>query len=375
MSALALTCDIPEGVIIEAGGIQRLADEVRQLTNDSVLLVSDSGIQAAGIVQLAEDVLTAADISFTTWLDVEENPTSATVAAGVAFAKQSPPGCIVGLGGGSSMDCAKGINFILTNGGTMKDYWGVNKAQKDLLPMIAIPTTAGTGSETQSFALISDPDTHVKMACGDTKARFRCAILDPELTLSQPQSVAVATGIDAISHALESAVTTRRTPESSAYSAQAWQLLSKNFKTVLNNPDNMDARHAMQTGAMFAGAAIECSMLGAAHSLANPLTTTYGITHGLAVALMLPHVIRYNNQVVSDIYSELCSHVPDSEDLADYIDQLIVLADIKQTLSSYDIPKTAIPQLAQDAATQWTAQFNPRPVDANDLQALYEGAF
>ena len=130
----------------------------------------------------------------------------------MAVAQRHDPELIVGLGGGSSMDCAKGINFLYTNGGRMQDYWGVGKATRQMLPMIAVPTTAGTGSETQSFALISDAKTHVKMACGDKKASFRVALLDPALTVSQPPRVTALTGIDAIAHALETYVTKVRNP-------------------------------------------------------------------------------------------------------------------------------------------------------------------
>ena len=138
-------------------------------------------------------------------------------------ARACQPDLLVGLGGGSSMDCAKGINFLYTNGGRMQDYWGVGKAQRPMLPMIAVPTTAGTGSETQSFALISDAVTKTKMACGDQKAACRVALLDPMLTLTQPARVTALTGIDAMAHALETYVTKRRNAASLVFSREAWR--------------------------------------------------------------------------------------------------------------------------------------------------------
>src|SRR5205807_2713074 len=155
-------------------------------------------------------------------------------------------------------------------------------------PMIAIPTTAGTGSETQSYALIADAKTHVKMACGDKRAAFRAAILDPELTLTQPKRVTALTGIEAIAPAIETYVTKRRNPLSLAFSREAWRHLAPNLPQILNEPNDLPARSAMQLGACLAGMAIENSMLGAAHALANPLTAAYGIAHGEAIALMLP---------------------------------------------------------------------------------------
>src|SRR5205814_3377280 len=212
---------------------------------------------------------------------------------------------IVGLGGGSTMDTAKGVNFLLSNVGSMADYHGTSKAQNPMLPMIAVPTTAGTGSEAQSYALISDPQTHVKMACGDPKALPRLAILDPGLTATQPPKVAAATGIDAIAHAVETAGCTKRNATSRNLSTQSWQLLESSYEQAITNPHDDEARAKMLLGAHLAGCAIENSMLGAAHATANPLTSEFNITHGLAVGLMLPHVIRFNANNGKNPYSDL----------------------------------------------------------------------
>ena len=163
-----------------------------------------------------------------------------------------------------------------------------------MLPMIGVPTTAGTGSEAQSYAIISDPKTHKKMACGDPKAAFRAVILDPCLTLTQPASVTTAAGYYAMAHAIESYVCTRRNPSSQKLSLEAWRLLEGHYERVLASPDDLDARAAMQLGAYYAGMAIELSMLGATHACANPLTARYGTMHGDAIAILLPHVVRWN---------------------------------------------------------------------------------
>ena len=209
------------------------------------------------------------------------------------------------------MDTAKGCNFVLTNGGTMRDYWGVGKAAQPMLPLIAIPTTAGTGSECQSAALIVDDETHQKMACLDPKVAAKIAILDPALTVSQPQRVTAYTGIDAIAHALETAVSTKRNALSSALSREAFRLCINAFPEVLQDPANIDARGRMLLGASMAGLAIENSMLGAAHAAANPLTATHGLVHGLAVGMMLPAVVRFNavDESSSATYSDLAKSV------------------------------------------------------------------
>src|SRR6185295_10786955 len=207
--------------------------------------------------------------------------------------------------GGSSMDCAKGINFLLTNGGVMQDYWGFGKAAQPMLPMIGIPTTSGTGSEAQCYALISDAATHVKMACGDPKAAFRIALLDPGLTVSQPASVTASAGFDALAHSVETWVTTKRNPISDVFSREAWRLLESNYERVLAAPADIEARGAMQLGAYFAGVAIENSMLGATHACANPLSAHYGTTHGHAIAILLPQVVRWNSRAAGPRYAEL----------------------------------------------------------------------
>src|SRR3954447_6198471 len=203
-------------IVFGPGRIETLGELASELGERRALVVSDPGVVAAGHSAKGIAALERAGIETHLFEGVHENPTTEDVAAGVKIAKRYDPEVLIGLGGGSSMDCCKGINFVFTNGGEIKDYWGVGKALKAMLPMIAAPTTAGTGSETQSFALISESKTHVKMACGDKKASCRIALLDPELTLTQPQRVTALTGIDAIAHALESYVARTRNPASMA---------------------------------------------------------------------------------------------------------------------------------------------------------------
>jgi alcohol dehydrogenase len=235
-------------------------------------------------------------------------------------------------------------------------------------PSIGVPTTAGTGSEAQSYALIADASSHLKMACGDRKAAFRVALLDPELTITQPQRVSAVTGIDSIAHAVESFVCTKANIWSRMYAKQAFELLTQHFLRVLQEPHDMTARAAMQLGAYLAGCAIEASMLGCAHSCANPLTAHYGITHGLAVGVMLPHVVRFNTVAVADDYAELAVD-------ADRLITILKAAELPTRLADMGISRSILPVLADEAAQQWTAKFNPRPVTEKDLLHLYEAAY
>ncbi len=361
---------------------ERTGPLARELGLQTTLLVADPGIVAAGHAAAIERTLQAASLTVVRYSDFAENPDSLMVAAGARFAAGHAIDGIVALGGGSSLDCAKGINFLLTNGGEIADYRGYGKAARPLLPMIGIPTTAGTGSEAQSYAVIADARTHMKMACGDPSAAFRVAILDPELTLTAPPGVTAAAGIDAIAHAVETAVTTRRTPLSDTFSHQGWRLLSEGFERVVLHAADVEARAMMQVGAHFAGLAIEQSMLGAAHACANPLTARFGLTHGVALAILLPHVVRWNSRVALDGYAALLGsprrRARDSdaaETLARRLEDFAVAGALPSRLSDVGVTEPALPELAELAAQQWTGTFNPRPFDAVGALEIYEAAY
>jgi alcohol dehydrogenase len=372
-------------VVFGEGSLSRLGDLARDYGFKRTLLVADGGLVSVGYVAEAEKSLRSADIETLNFHDFDINPDSVMVERGREFAEHFGPDSLIALGGGSSMDCAKGINFLLTNGGRMRDYWGFGKASKPMLPMIAIPTTTGTGSEAQSYALISDAETHVKMACGDPKAAFKVALLDPLLTVSQPASVTATAGYDAISHAVETYVTTQRSPFSEMLSREAWRLLESNYERVLDAPGDVPARGAMLVGAHLAGLAIENSMLGATHACANPLTARYGTSHGVAIALLLPHVVRWNDGSAEQRYAELARLSGNAmsssngnsscEMLAGRLDRLAKAGGLPRSLSAVGIPRSDLSALAEEAAVQWTGRFNPRKFDAAGALEVYQCAY
>jgi alcohol dehydrogenase len=310
-----------------------------------------------------------------------ENPDSLMVERGRSFAADAGVDSLVGFGGGSSMDTAKGISFLLTNGGSMPDYRGFGKARIPLLPMIGVPTTAGTGSEAQSYALISDARAHVKMACGDPSAMFKVALLDPELTVTQPRTVTAQAGYDALSHAVETWVTSRRNPVSDVFSREAFRLLSTNYERVLGEPTDIEVREAMQLGAYFAGVAIESSMLGATHACANPLTARYGTAHGRAISMCLPSVVRFNAAAVSDRYAELLAAAgltgasDPGEALARRLESLARAGGLPTRLRQDGVPENDLEALALEASEQWTGTFNPRPFDRGAALEVYRCAY
>ena len=373
-------------IVFGAGVIERLGELTRELGGRKAFVVTDAGIAAAGHLDHALRALQVAGVEYVVYDQVHENPTTRDVDQCLQAARSAGIDFLIGLGGGSSIDTARGCNFLLTNGGRMQDYWGVGKATQPMLPMIAVPTTAGTGSECQSFALIADEHTHQKMACGDFKAAARVALLDPLLTLSQPRRVTACTGIDALAHAVETAVTRKRTELSSLYSRESFRLGIQNFPRVLAAPDDLEARSRMQLAAAYAGLAIENSMLGAAHSAANPLTAHFNVIHGHAVGMMLPHVVRFNAEDPSsrEIYRELVAgagllpangDLDATEVLASRLTEVLHLADLPISLQDAEVAESAIPQIAIEAAGQWTARMNPREINAADFEALYAIAF
>src|SRR5687768_1159420 len=368
-------------VVFGPATVTRVGQLARDLGFRRTLVVADPGIREAGHTGHVLESLTAAGIEPFLFDSFGINPDSAMVAAGAAFAEPLNVDSIIGLGGGSSLDCAKGINFVLRNGGTIAEYRGYGKATTPLLPMIGIPTTAGTGSEAQSYAVIAAAATHMKMACGDPSAAVRIAILDPDLTLSAPRHVTAMAGYDAIAHAVESAVSTKRNQLSDTFARQAWHLLSDAFERVLLHPADAEARSAMLLGAHFAGMAIEQSMLGAAHACANPLTARYNIPHGLALALVLPHVVRWNGASAKDRYAALLGaprrrmrDEDPAETLALRLEDFAVTGHLAITLSDAGVEEAALPELAAQAAQQWTGSFNPRPFDAGGAEEIYRAA-
>ncbi len=369
-------------LIVGPGSVARLGGLGRELGASRVLVVSDPGIVEAGHAAAGVESLEAEGIATAVFSAFTENPSTLEVEAGTAVARRFRPDLLVGLGGGSSMDCAKGINFLFSCGGRMQDYRGHHTATGPMLPSIAVPTTAGTGSETQSFALITDSDSGAKMACGDPRAAFRVAILDVNLTLTQPLSLVALTGIDAASHAVESHVSTAATPVSRMFSQEAWRLLAGHLPGVfVDGGSSIAARSAVQLGAALAGCAIENSMLGAAHALANPLTAVHGVIHGQAVGVMLPHVVRFNSHACGTGYGELLGEIGIDADaatagerLSAWLADLLRASRLKTSLSACSIPAPDIGSLATLAAAQWTGSFNPRPVTAADLAMIYEAA-
>lgn len=357
--------------------IDRISSQFPPQRSPHVFVVTDSGLTHTGAPKKVEQLLNNQKITTTLYNKTQENPDESSCQKAASILKESGATLIVALGGGSSIDTAKAANLLAFGSLNDKEIFYQLSSHKygevkgQLLPLIAIPTTSGTGSECQSYALISKDCSHEKMAIGDPQLLPHTSILDPELTISQPSIVTACTGIDALAHTIESYVSRKRNELSAAYAKRAFTLLSENLESVFKEPVNLEARGAVLLGASLAGAAIENSMLGCAHASANPLTARYNITHGQAVAVMLPHVIRWNmtSPETRNQYSELHA------DLPNLVDKLIQSSGLTTHLTSLNIPEDQVDFLAQDAMKQWTGTFNPITPTEKLLKSLYQKAF
>jgi alcohol dehydrogenase len=357
-------------VVFGAGEFARLGEVARESGGTRCLLVADPGMLDAGYAQEASRSLKARRMGVHGFHEFKPKPDSSMAEAGAAFAAPLNIDLIVALGGGSSLNCAKAINFVLSNGGRLRDYRGYGKATRPMLPMIAVPTTAGTGTEALTTTALIDSETGARMICGDAKAVFRVAILDPKLTITQPATLTATAGYDALSHAIESLVTTRRTAISECFARSAWSLIHSGFERVFRDPGNLDARGAVLLGAHFAGVAIENSNLGAAHACAYPLTDQCGISHGAAIALVLRRVVEWNRNAAGGRYEEI-----HSGGLIERLRALAQIGGLPENLRDAGVSEEALPRLAEDAATQWTGKFNPRPFDAAGALEIYRMAY
>ncbi|MEE2777087.1 MAG: iron-containing alcohol dehydrogenase [Acidobacteriota bacterium] len=365
----------PSRVLFGGGRLVEIGGLVSELGASRVLVVTDPGIVAAGHVARAVRSIEAAGLAVDIFDGVGENPTSIHVEAGTRYASAYDADFLVGLGGGSAMDCAKGVNFLLTNGGVMADYAGFGKASKPMLDSVGVPCTAGTGSEAQSFALITDPESHVKMACGDSKARFTAVVLDPHVLRTAPAEVSAVAGYDALSHAVESYVTRSGNPLSRLLAHEGWRLMDSAFPEILSGDAHDSVWADMLWGAHLAGSAIELSMLGAAHACANPLTAMFDVVHGRAIGLVLPTVVRLNATVCDCQYGDLLGvDGVGAEKLARRLEELRQLGGLPTRLNEVGVAATDVPELARQAMEQWTLRHNPLDLDVTEVETLYRSA-
>tara|TARA_R110000751_G_scaffold270143_2_gene369918 strand:- start:1539 stop:2696 length:1158 start_codon:yes stop_codon:yes gene_type:complete len=370
-----------------AGQLSKLGETARTQIGERVILITDPGMMTTGIVERAVGVLEAAGVTVEMFSDVQADPPEDVILAAVDKAKAASIDGVIGLGGGSSLDVAKLVSVLALGQETLKTMYGIGNVKGPRLPLILVPTTAGTGSEVTPISIVTT-GTNEKMGVVSPVILPDVALLDPELTLGLPPHITAATGIDAMVHAIESyaSVSANNNPLSRMLATQALTLMGRSVLKAVHQGDDIVARSEMLLGSMLAGQAFANSPVAAVHALAYPLGGHFHIPHGLSNALVLPHVLRFNAVTAPQPYAELAPfafpelmRLEGQERAAAFCDRLAELSaecGLQQNLRAMDIPEDFLPRLASDAMNQSRLLVNnPREVTEADALAIYRAAY
>ncbi|WP_313997287.1 iron-containing alcohol dehydrogenase [uncultured Paenibacillus sp.] len=372
--------ELPTAIEFGNGSVQELAAHVRKLNGNKVLLVSDPGVQKAGMTERLTAVLAKEEIPYAIFNEIEPDPDIDGVMRGKELAASEGCDCVVGLGGGSALDTAKAIGLMLGNGGHIRDYVGIDKVPKKGTPVIAVPTTAGTGSELTIWSVLSDKRAKVKLSVGSAYNCPDLALCDPELTVSLPPHITAATGMDALTHALESFVNKATQPISEGLSIQSMKMIAHSLRTAVAQGENLEARYDMLMASLIAAMAFNPTRLGLSHALAIPLGAHFKIPHGTVNAILLPEVMQYNLmgnldkfKTIAQIFGMPVDHMPPWEAA-----ELSVIAvrklkqdvGIHQTLSDFGVTEDALDRIAEEAMTSGNVPVNPRRPTLEDLKQI-----
>ena len=370
--------------VIGEGGLANAVTYITEQKFKKALIVTDKVLNKQGVVDLFTHLLTEQGIESIIFDRVKANPTITNVNEGLNTLKQCHCDFVVSLGGGSPHDCAKGIALVASNGGEIADYEGVDQSKLPQLPLIAINTTAGTASEMTRFAIITDEKRHVKMAIVDKHTTPVLSINDPSLMLSMPASLTAATGMDALTHAIEAYVSTAATPITDAVALKAIELINDNLPTAVTEPEDMFAREQMAYAQFMAGMAFNNASLGYVHAMAHQLGGFYDLPHGVCNAVLLPHVQRYNAQVSAKRLKDVATSMGvDTSEMSDQqgaeaaiqaIETLARKVGIPEGLEILDVKVSDIPLLAENALKDVCGLTNPKQASHAEICAIFKAA-
>lgn len=365
------------------GAITHLPEIIKREGFERVMIICDEGIEKAKILDQVMEQIKKNDLTCTVFSNVEANPTIATVDAGMHLLERFQPDLLIGLGGGSPIDVAKALGMLAKNGGQITDYEGMDKFENESLPLLAIPTTAGTGSEVTIFTVVTDSTTQYKLTVGGRKLAPKWALLDPELTLTLPRKITAATGLDALVHAIESYTSIMSNPLTETFALDAIRIISSNLRQAVYNGDNLPARSAILYGSLLAGIAFNNTRLGNIHAMSHPLSAKYNVPHGVANSVLLPHVMEFNLLAVPEKFMNIAKAMGESLDESqslmknankaiEAVKQLSVDIQIPKDFSDYNIPESDLYPMAKDAMESGNVLVNPRQTTIEDIIQLYE---
>jgi alcohol dehydrogenase len=373
---------IPQNCQFGLGALKKLPDFLKICGSDNVMLISDRGLEAIGVVDKVREIIKAAGLKYSEYLDVIPNPTVDIVNECAAQYKAAGATAILALGGGSPMDVAKAVGVVAKFGGSITDYEGVGKVPGNIDPLIAIPTTAGTGSEVTVAAVITDEARNYKLSVLGPPISPTYAVLDPELIMSAPASVAASCGVDALIHAMESYINTDCNPFSAAMAEKAMELIGGNIRKFVARRDDVDAACAMMLGSTFAGIAFANNRLGDIHAMSHPVSAFYHVAHGVANAVLMPTIFEYNALAADERYAKIYEYITGKKAGADFVPQMTCDAlrqlnadlGIPACLADVGVEEEKIPQMAIDAMKSGNVTVNPRITTVKDVEALYRKA-
>jgi len=345
----------------------------------NVLIVTDKGIRNAGIIDQVSEKIENADI--TIYDGTLPNPTVANCEEAYELFKQQNIDVVIGVGGGSPLDVAKAVALLATNGGAITDYEGIGKFKENLSPLIAIPTTAGTASEVTNFTVITDEARKYKLTVGGLNLAAKWAILDPTLTLGLPPSITAATGLDALVHAIESYTSKAANDITKALAREAMRKIGKYLRIAVYNGEDRTAREEMLMGSLLAGLAFNNTRLGNCHAMSHPISAVYGVAHGVANAVIIPYVMKYNSFAAPELFTDIANDLgvnieglslfESARAAADAVRELAIDIGLPTDFKSFGVEEEKVKELTVDAMLSGNILVNPRVTKANDIEELY----
>jgi alcohol dehydrogenase len=370
--------ELPTKIEYGVGASGKLVESIKALGSQKVLIVTDKGVEASGLLASITDQLAAAHLGFDIFSDVEPNPKDRNVRAGAQIAQSLQANCLVAVGGGSPIDCAKSIAVLATHGGAVRDYEGKDKISGNVLPLIAIPTTAGTGSEVTFSSVITDTAEGFKFTVKHPCLAPRIALLDPQMTLTMPPGLTAATGMDALTHAIEGYTANVSEPLADAAALYAVELVAKYLKAAVQEGSNMEARAGMLVGSLLAGIAFSHSDVGSVHCIAEALGGKYDTAHGVCNAVVLPAVMEYNMDYCRERYARIALAMGIRSDstrdgarrAVEAVKQLAVDVNLP-SFASFGVKAEDVEELAVKSFVNGSNVDNPRPMTRDDYLKLF----
>lgn len=374
---------IPQNIEFGMGSLRKLPKILKESNSEHVLLISDRGLESIGVVGKIQGIIEAGGIKCTTYLEVKPNPTIAIVDEATALYKECKATSIVALGGGSPLDVAKAVGVLANHGGKITDYEGNHKVPGPVVPMIAIPTTAGTGSEVTASCVITDESRNYKMTVFSYENLPKYVVLDPELIMTAPASIAASCGVDALIHALEAYISRNASPFSDAMSEKAMELIGGNLRRFVANRQDEEAACAMMAGCNFAGIAFAWARLGNVHAMSHPVSAYFHVPHGVANSILLPTVIEYNTLADNGRYEVIYNYIRKNNEVLNGFKPEMLVEELKKLNADLGIPKSLsevgvkeemIEKMANDAMMSGNIPANPRQTNMKDIIELYKKA-